>query len=65
MGLCLSAGLDFVASLKWLTKGRFCFENPFIDELRNFPFGTYKDQVDAASQAYSRLTGMQEVERIT
>jgi len=28
----------------------------FIDELRFFPFGTYKDQVDAASGAFRMLT---------
>jgi len=27
----------------------------FIEEFRNFPFGTYKDQVDAASAAFNRL----------
>lgn len=36
----------------------------YLDELRLFPFGTYKDQVDASSQAFARLTGMKEVERI-
>lgn len=34
MGLCLSAGLDFLASLRWLTEGAFMFDNPFIDELK-------------------------------
>jgi predicted phage terminase large subunit-like protein len=29
----------------------------FIEELRNFPSGTYKDQVDAASRAYMELVG--------
>jgi len=34
MGLCLSAGLDFMASLRWLTEGRFLFDNPLIGELK-------------------------------
>ena len=29
----------------------------FIDELRNFPVGKYKDQVDAASAAFAKLAG--------
>ena len=33
----------------------------FIDELRMFPFGTYKDQVDGGSGAFSMLTGKKEV----
>jgi predicted phage terminase large subunit-like protein len=28
----------------------------FIEELRHFPFGTYKDQVDALSGAFNKLT---------
>jgi predicted phage terminase large subunit-like protein len=27
----------------------------FIEEHRHFPFGTYKDQVDAAAGAFSKL----------
>ncbi len=27
----------------------------FVEELRNFPFGTYKDQVDALSMAFNQL----------
>jgi len=34
MGLCLSAGLDFMSSLRWLTEGRFVFDNPFIKDLK-------------------------------
>lgn len=34
MGLCLSAGLDFMASLRWITEGAFIFDNPFVDELK-------------------------------
>ena len=33
----------------------------FVDELRMFPFGTYKDQVDGGSGAFSMLTGKKEV----
>jgi predicted phage terminase large subunit-like protein len=29
----------------------------FIEEYRDFPFGKFKDQVDAGSGAYSKLTG--------
>jgi predicted phage terminase large subunit-like protein len=29
----------------------------YIEELRNFPAGTYKDQVDATSRAFGRLIG--------
>ncbi|MFW6327203.1 MAG: phage terminase large subunit [Bacteroidota bacterium] len=36
----------------------------FIDELRYFPFGTYKDQVDAASGAFSKLTSKKIARRI-
>lgn len=37
----------------------------FIDELRFFPFGTYKDQVDASAGAFNRLTGKKIARRIT
>lgn len=33
-----------------------------IDELRNFPAGTYKDQVDALSRAYSEIIVPEEIE---
>jgi len=33
----------------------------FIKEYRFFPFGTFKDQVDAGSSAFNRLTGKKEV----
>lgn len=36
----------------------------FIDELRFFPFGTFKDQVDATSGAFSMLTKKRLVRRI-
>jgi predicted phage terminase large subunit-like protein len=32
------------------------WNHEFIDEHRNFPFSTYKDQVDAAAGAFSQLT---------
>jgi predicted phage terminase large subunit-like protein len=32
------------------------WNQPFIDELRTFPAGAFKDQVDAASRAYAELT---------
>lgn len=33
------------------------WNQPFIEEHRFFPFGTYKDQVDAAAGAFNKLTG--------
>jgi len=36
----------------------------FIDEHRFFPYGTYKDQVDAAAGACARLAAKKEVRRI-
>ncbi|MBU2249059.1 MAG: phage terminase large subunit, partial [Gammaproteobacteria bacterium] len=36
----------------------------YIEELRYFPFGTYKDQVDASSGAYNMLTGKRVARRI-
>lgn len=32
------------------------WNHDFLEELRYFPFGTYKDQVDAASGAFAKLT---------
>ncbi|KKL12852.1 hypothetical protein LCGC14_2531610, partial [marine sediment metagenome] len=32
------------------------WNHKYIDELANFPFSTYKDQVDASSGAFNRLT---------
>jgi predicted phage terminase large subunit-like protein len=37
-----------------LVKGEWNHE--FIEEFRYFPFSTYKDQVDSASGAFSKLT---------
>ncbi len=37
----------------------------FVEELRFFPFGTYKDQVDAASGAFNKLTSKRIARRIT
>ena len=36
------------------------WNNDFIEEYRSFPFGNYKDQVDAGSMAFNRLTSNQE-----
>ena len=33
------------------------WNHAFIEEYRNFPFSTYKDQVDAGSGAFNRLAG--------
>jgi predicted phage terminase large subunit-like protein len=35
---------------------RAAWNKPFIDEMRLFPNGKYKDQIDAASGAYNKLT---------
>lgn len=36
----------------------------FIEELRFFPAGTYKDQVDAASGAFNKLAGRREAKML-
>jgi phage terminase large subunit-like protein len=41
------------------------WNHEYIEELRGFPFGTYKDQVDASSGAFNHLTSKRVVERIT
>lgn len=45
-----------------LLKGEW--NRDFKEELRYFPFGTYKDQVDAASGAFSKLTSKKIARRI-
>jgi len=37
----------------------------FIEELRFFPYSTFKDQTDAASGAFSKLTQKKIAQRIT
>ena len=37
----------------------------FIEELRYFPFSTYKDQVDAGSGAFNKLAGKRIARRVT
>lgn len=37
---------------------RAAWNSEYIEELRNFPSGTYKDQVDASSRAFGELVGM-------
>ncbi len=34
------------------------WNGPFIEEMRNFPAGAYKDQIDAASRAYQEIAKM-------
>ncbi len=41
------------------------WNNEFFEEFRFFPFSKYKDQVDAASGAFSKLVGKKKVRRIT
>lgn len=41
------------------------WNSSFIEEFEYFPFGTYKDQVDAASGAYAKLTGKKQVKVIS
>jgi predicted phage terminase large subunit-like protein len=43
-----------------LLKGEW--NKDYMEEFRFFPFSTYKDQVDASSGAYSKLTGSKQVE---
>lgn len=40
------------------------WNHAFIEEYRNFPFGTYKDQVDAGSAAFNKLTGKKIARRV-
>ena len=37
----------------------------WIDEHRYFPFGTYKDQVDASAGGFNKLSGKRNVKRVT
>lgn len=53
LSLCLSAGLDFTSSLKWLTEGRFVFVNPLVDELR-----TIKDEIVLGKPKAQALKGL-------
>lgn len=39
----------------WLLEGEW--NSDYIDEMRYFPFSTYKDQIDASSGAFALLTG--------
>lgn len=55
MGLCLSAGLDFMAALKWLTEGRFLFDNPFIEDLTRL-----KDEIAFGKSRKQALKDMQD-----
>lgn len=41
------------------------WNHAFIEEFRNFPFSTYKDQVDAGSGGFNRLTAKKIARRIT
>ena len=38
----------------WLVRGEWNYD--YIEEFRHFPFSTYKDQVDASSGAFTKLT---------
>ena len=40
------------------------WNHEYIEELRNFPFSTYKDQVDASSGCFKRLVGKRIARRI-
>jgi len=40
------------------------WNHDFIEELRFFPAGTYKDQVDAAAAAFNRLAGRKEAKML-
>lgn len=45
----VGAGRVFIVKGDW--------NSEYIEELRNFPGGTFKDQVDASSRAYAELVG--------
>lgn len=36
------------------------WNHEYVEELRNFPFSTYKDQVDSSSAAFAKLNGKRE-----
>ena len=57
MVLCLSAGLDFTATLRWLTESSFLFKSPFIDELKRLKEETLlgKSKVEALRALDKRL----------
>lgn len=55
IGLCLSAGLDFMSSLKWLTEGKFTFDNPFVEDLSRL-----KDEIAFGKSRKQALKDMQE-----
>ena len=40
------------------------WNHTYTDELQNFPFSTYKDQVDASSGAFHKLTGKRIARRV-
>jgi len=44
---------------------RGVWNRDFMEEHRFFPYSTYKDQVDAASGAFNKLTSVRRVRRIT
>lgn len=46
----------------WIVKGDWNLA--YLDELKSFPTGTYKDQVDASSGCFSFLVAKKEVRRI-
>jgi len=55
LSLCLSAGLDFTAALKWITEGRFMFNNPMVDELRKV-----KDEITLGKSRAQALKNMEQ-----
>jgi len=40
------------------------WNHKYVDELRNFPFSTFKDQTDASSGAFHKLTGKRIARRV-
>jgi len=55
LSLCLSAGLDFTAALKWVTEGRFMFKNPMVEELRKV-----KDEITLGKSRAQALKNMEQ-----
>ena len=55
----LSAAIE--ADIVCLVKGEWVHD--FIDELEQFPTGTYKDQVDATSAAFNKATQLGEADK--
>jgi tight adherence protein C len=60
IGLCLSAGLDFMSAMKWLTESTFRLDNPIVDDLQKV-----KEQIALGQSRAQALKAMDKELRIT